>query len=85
MFENNLVKPFYIIEVKIKTKYKTYLSNYCDMLQSYIHFQGVEIEETTKVNTLEDANTILEGNKTEVYYPWQSIVNIELKRLLKKQ
>ena len=85
MFENNLVKPFYIIEVKVKTKYKAYLSNYCDMLQSYIHFQGVEIEETTEVNSLEDANTILEGNKIEVYYPWQSVVNIELKRILKKE
>ena len=85
MFENNLVKPFYIIEVKVKTKYKTYLSNYCDMLQSNIHFQGVEVEEGKEINSLEDANTILEGYKTEVYYPWSSVVSIDLKRLLKKE
>ena len=81
------VKTFYTIEVKVKTKYKTYLSDFCDMSQNYIHFQGVETEEAQEPPTfLDEADTILKnGNKVEVYYPWTSVVNIDLKRLLKKQ
>lgn len=81
------VKPFYRIEVKVKTKYKTYLSDFCDISQHYIHFQGVELDEWQEPpSSLDEADAILtKGNKVEVYYPWISVVNIDLKRLLKKQ
>lgn len=81
------VKPFYTIKVKVKTKYKTYLSDFCDMSQNFIHFQGNEMEEDQEPPaSLDEAEAILgNGNKVERYYPWTSVVNIDLKRLLKKQ
>lgn len=88
MFEQNLerVKPYYKIEVKIKTKYKTYWSDFCDLSNNYIHFQGVEIEEGLEVTTQETAVSLLKDvTKVDLYYPWASVVNIELKRFLKKQ
>ena len=85
---NNLdrIKPFYVIDVKVKTKYKTYLSNLCDITTSYISFQGVEIEEGSSIETYEDGMKILEeGQKADMFYPWSSIISINLKRLLKKE
>lgn len=85
--DNNLerVKPFYKIEVKSKTKYKTFWATYCEISTSYVHLKGVELTEETDVKTHEQACLLLQEKETvEKYYPWSSIVEMELKRFLKK-
>jgi len=86
--QNNLerVKPFYRIEVKEKTKYKTYFASNCDISQAFINLHGVEIESEAEIKSLEEANNILETKETvDIYYPWSSVISMTLKRFLKKQ
>ncbi|MFZ4795881.1 MAG: hypothetical protein ACOYMA_00210 [Bacteroidia bacterium] len=78
------VKPFYKVTVKVKNKHKAFWVNVLELASSFIHLKGAEIEETSNAGTLEEAKALLEtNNQVEKYYPWDSVVEIDLKRFLK--
>jgi hypothetical protein len=78
------VKPFYIVEAKLKTKYKRYLSNSLDTQSIFIHFKGVEIQEDTNIDSYEQAKSMLDDKEQiDKYIPWSNIVDVTVKRLIK--
>ena len=86
--QNNLeiIKLFYRVEVKEKTKYKTYFVSNCDISQNFIFMHGIEIESELEINSLDDATNLLATKESiDIYYPWSSVISIVLKRFTKKQ
>jgi len=82
--KNPVVKVFYQVEVKYKTKYKTYITTICNRESQYVQLQGTEIPDGTEINNYEDAVKTLEENDTEdMFYPWTSVVEVKVKRFTK--
>jgi len=80
------VKPWYIVEIKYKTKYKRYLANSFDGAASFVHFKCVEISDDLVIDSLEMAlKLFVDNQQLEKFYPWSSIVDVDLKRFLKNQ
>jgi len=76
------VTSVHIIDVKYKSKYKTLICTTNFVAQTnYITFKGVEVDKDADLSNLQSINEIIEnGDVTERYFPWSSIVEIQIKR-----
>jgi len=81
-------KPIYFIEVKLKTKYKKYMSISTEMFDNYISFKGLEIDDAgdleTELDDYDTAKKMIDTNAVYKMYPWGSIVEITAKRYVKE-
>ncbi len=83
----NRVLSIYYVEVKVKTKYKTFMSTGVNLHANHISFKGLQIEgiqsvESTGIDSCEKAKQMIDDsdNVFERHYPWNSVVEITLKR-----
>jgi hypothetical protein len=86
MSENFKIKTFSIIEVKYKTKYKKFITTTHLLTEAnYISFKGVEIDNNEDLNDINKLMDIMQeslekGEYIERYFPWSSIVEVQIKR-----
>jgi len=81
------VKSYHLIDIKYKTKYRRFiaLSNSFTAQTNFIAFKGAEIDKEVEINNIEDVKKIFENTENiERYYPWTSIVEIQVKRYIEE-
>jgi len=85
MSNESKVKSLFIVEVKYKTKYKKFVTISLSAQTNFIIFKGIEVidEETLlKLNSINNLieKAIVDGDYTERYFPWSSVIEIQVKR-----
>ena len=79
------VKPVYFIEVQKKEEIVTYIATTCEITQGYVHFTGAIAENPNTIDNSKEVESIIKDNFLEKFIPMKSIVEITLKRFIKKQ
>ncbi len=80
------LKPIAFIEVKYKKGFLNFIAMTFDHGNSYLHFKGVEVEDLNVVLNYDRAVELcMSKDAVEKYFPWESVVQVTLKRLPKKE